>query len=470
MQAAEDFPLLQSSHPDAVVARGEDGVRTVADLLRDVQHMAQQLPATDYVLNFCLDRYRFMVTFAASLLVGKINLLPSTRTPAALQQIQVQYPSVCCVHDGRGLGNLVNPEDRIHIPLCEYTGGVPGGTSAVTDVPQVPGDRIAAYVFTSGSTGLPVAHAKTWRSLVLAARAEACALGLNGGARWSAVGTVPSQHQYGLESLVMLVLQCGVQIWAGHPFYPPDIAAALEAMPSPRMLVTTPVHLRAMLASDVVFPALDRIISATAPLSQEMAAQAEARLQALLQEKYGCTETGMLASRCSARSPKWSLLPGVEIEEKDDVFWASGAHIPEPMALADILKFEDAGHFVLQGRSSDLVNISGKRSSIGHLNHQLLEVEGIEDGCMFVPGSETQLGGLQDTTRVCAIVVAPGLTAAQVLQALRSKVDPAFLPRPIIFVPKLPRNETGKLPNALLLDIYRQHAAGLNRSGTGQEQ
>ena len=40
---------------------------------------------------------------------------------------------------------------------------------------------------------------------------------------------------------------------------------------------------------------------------------------------------------------------------------------------------------------------------------------------------------------------------AELLNDLRSAMDPAFLPRPLRKVCSLPRNETGKLPRAALL-------------------
>jgi acyl-coenzyme A synthetase/AMP-(fatty) acid ligase len=33
------------------------------------------------------------------------------------------------------------------------------------------------------------------------------------------------------------------------------------------------------------------------------------------------------------------------------------------------------------------------------------------------------------------------------MQALRERIDPVFLPRPLLFVDALPRNAAGKLPN-----------------------
>jgi len=44
-----------------------------------------------------------------------------------------------------------------------------------------------------------------------------------------------------------------------------------------------------------------------------------------------------------------------------------------------------------------------------------------------------------------AVVVAPGLSEQQLLAALSERLDPVFLPRPLIKVDALPRNETGKV-------------------------
>ena len=56
-----------------------------------------------------------------------------------------------------------------------------------------------------------------------------------------------------------------------------------------------------------------------------------------------------------------------------------------------------------------------------------------------------------------AFVVAPGHTSESLMEALRRRIDPAFLPRPLSFVDVLPRNATGKVPRQWLNQI----AAGL---------
>jgi len=56
-----------------------------------------------------------------------------------------------------------------------------------------------------------------------------------------------------------------------------------------------------------------------------------------------------------------------------------------------------------------------------------------------------------------AFVVAPGHTPSTLMEALRQRIDPAFLPRPLYLVDVLPRNATGKLPRQPLNRI----AAGI---------
>jgi acyl-coenzyme A synthetase/AMP-(fatty) acid ligase len=64
-------------------------------------------------------------------------------------------------------------------------------------------------------------------------------------------------------------------------------------------------------------------------------------------------------------------------------------------------------------------------------------------------------------TRLSACVVAPSLTAAQISAELRKRIDPVFLPRPLLFAESLPRNSTGKLPRqalqALISELTRDN-------------
>jgi len=470
MPREECFPLLAATDLESEFARGPQSMRSRRDYLRDVWWLADLLPPSRCVLNFCHDRYRFLVGVGASLATNRVCLLPSTRTPDVLRQIRQNYPSTFCLHDGDGFGPLCMDADFLGgsaMELFAYPLDRPPTATGVPQMPQIRADQIAAYVFTSGTTGTPLPHAKTWGSLVASARAEACALAIEA-QPWALVGTVPSQHMYGFESLILLTLQGKATLWRGHPFYPADIDVAVESMLRPRMLVTTPTHLRVLLADGAGRAGVDKILSATALLPADIARQAEKTLGAPLYEIYGATETGQIASRCSLASRHWRLFPGVQIQTRADGCQVHGGHVLQPTPLTDKIEMVDAEHFDLIGRSSDMVNIAGKRSSLAFLNHALLSIAGVADGCMFVPDApptaDHESAVFPDSSRLCAIVAAPQLDAARILRELRKQIDPAFLPRPIIFVTSLPRNATGKIPRGALLELLGQHQLPARKS------
>ena len=400
----------------------------------------------------CADRYHFAVGVAAALLARKICLLPPTRTPEVIRQLTAFAPDVFCLTD----------EDECDIALPKVhlrsraapdglasAGATRAGASAGRwRVPEISAEQIAAYVFTSGSTGVPVPYPKTWGKLVRCVRDGAARLGFVDGRSHAVLATVPPQHMYGFESSVLIALQSGGALCAERPFYPADVCSALDGLPRPRTLISTPVHLRALLASQSHLPPADLIVSATAPLPRELAREAEQRFQAPLLEIYGSTESGQLATRRTAREEEWRLWPGVCLTLEDGRAWARGGHLEQPTPMCDELEPIDAERFLLGGRLADLVNIAGKRSSLSYLTHQLNSIEGVQDGVFFFP--EEPHPSQAGIARVAAAVVAPGLDAAHVTEALRQRIDSVFMPRPLLFVEHLPRNSTGKLPREAL--------------------
>ena len=436
------LPLITHRPPDAVVAwRGSTPVG-VRQFLGEVEYLAGQFPPGRHVLNLCGDRYHFTVALAACIVSGRISLLPSAHTPEMVRQMQRIAPDVFSIAD--------KAESGVGLPGFRYPESMPSA-AACPAIPEIDVAQVVAQVFTSGSTGVPVPHAKRWGSLVRNVQAEAERLGI--GAAHAILGTVPPQHMYGLESTVLMPLQSGAALHAGRPFYPADICAALANLPRPRILVTTPYHLRTLLAETAIPPAADQLLSATAPLSHDLADEAESRFGAPLVEIYGCTETGQLASRRTTAGAEWRTLAGVRLRREGQTVWAEGGHIDRPTGLTDVIELTGTDPvsttFLLHGRHADLVNIAGKRSSLAYLNHQLNAIAGVQDGVFLLPREDSPDG----IGRLAALVVAPGLTPAALTQALRERIDPVFLPRPLLFVEALPRNATGKLPGLLTQDL-----------------
>ncbi|KWI39666.1 beta-hydroxyacyl-ACP dehydratase [Burkholderia cepacia] len=455
-------PLVFHSSPDQTIAWRDGAPVTVRTFVADVARVAAALPAGAHVFNVCRDRYRFAVSLCAALVAGKVSLLPSTHTPEMVRQLASFAPDAFCLHDA--------PDCTIDLPRFAYPDAAPGALAgdAPFAVPQIDAARIMAYVFTSGSTGAPVPHRKTWGFLVGCVRAAADRLGLLDGRAATLIGTVPAQHMYGFESTVLLALIGGLAFSNRQPFYPVDIRDELDAIPQPRVLVTSPIHLRALLAAGHALPRAALVLSATAPLSEKLACEAEAALDAPLVEIYGSTETGQIATRRTSQGAAWELFPDIRLDaraEPDDdsgpTVWVSGGHVEAPVPMGDALELLGDGRFLLHGRKADLVNIAGKRTSLAYLNHQLNAIPQVLDGVFFMPDEAAAAHDdtrLEPVTRLVALVVAPTLTAAGLQRALRERIDPAFMPRPLVFVDALPRNETGKLPRDVLAALVAQHA------------
>jgi len=432
------LPLIEPDRPLRTLAwRGARSV-TQQQFLHDVRSLAARLPDATHALNLCDDRYHFMTAFAAVCLRGQTNLLPPSTAAGVIGEIARAYPGCYA------LGDTAPPALPLKwIAVGDHTRELP----AAQPMPQLRADHVAALVFTSGSTGTPQAHAKTWGTLVQTARLAAQRFAGDGGAAAAnIVATVPPQHMYGLETTVMMALAGGCAAHAGRAFFPADLREALQQVPAPRVLITTPVHLRACLSAALAFPPLQLVISATAPLEPELATAAEAALQAPVHEIYGCTEAGSMATRRTVETSVWQLYAGMHLRRQDGADFVHGRHLAAPVALPDVIEDLGDDRFRLCGRDADMLKLAGKRASLNDLTTRLLRIPGVCDAVVFVP-----LPAAGREARPAALVVAPGISEPQILAALETMIDPVFLPRPLIRLARLPRNAVGKLPRAALL-------------------
>jgi acyl-coenzyme A synthetase/AMP-(fatty) acid ligase len=429
------LPLTDRAPAEVIFHRGARPV-TVGEFLRDVAALAARLPPRGPAVNCCADRYHALLAFAAVLARGQTTLLSAERHAHRLADFARDHGAAYAIAE--------DPPADCPLPVVSPV-VVP--SDAPAPLPTAPAAHIAAIAFTSGSTGLPAAHPKPWGALVAGARAaaERFALRHADGAACAIVATVPPQHMYGFETTLMLPLFSAASGHAGPAFYPSDVADALAALPAPRVLVTTPLHLRAQRGADPP-PSLAAVISATAPLDPQMAEDVEHAWKTRVLEIYGATEAGSIASRRTVEGPDWTPYPGVAFAIGEDGASVAVPGLPAPVPLADLLQAGEDGRFRLLGRRADLVKRAGKRASLAGLNRILSEIDGVEDGVFVAPDDLDH----NPRSRLAAYVVAPGRSAGDILAALRARIEPAFLPRPVVMLEALPRDALGKLKRSAL--------------------
>jgi acyl-coenzyme A synthetase/AMP-(fatty) acid ligase len=432
------LPLLAPADPARPVAYLQGRPVSLAQFCAHVQAIARLLPPAGSMLNLCEDRYRFLAAYAAALSVGHAVLLP----PSRAEQVVAE---VANTHSG---SYRWEDEDVAAVLASDC----PSAFSPTL----IPAERTVMIGCTSGSTGQPKAYPKLWRSMHGSSARNAAAmrraLGVDDATVPAIVATVPPQHMYGMELSILLPLIGGMAVHAGRPLFPADIALALGELPAPRVLVSTPLHLRTLIESSQPFPETALIVSATAPLDRELAAAVEARLGGRLLEMFGSTETCVIACRRTANGDAWRAYEGVELHPREDGTLVTAPWFVEPILLQDIVEVRGGGEFVVRGRSSDMIEVAGKRASLADLTQRLLAVEGVRDAVLFQP----QPDSVATIRRLAALVVAPGCSAKQIRERLAASVDPAFLPRPLKIVEKLPRNELGKLPQDRLMEMLRK--------------
>lgn len=459
---------------------GRTGEISTAEFVSHCQQVAENLPAHCFVLNLCDNPYLFTVAFCAALIRRQTTLLPQNRSPETLRRLAAEYPSSYLLHNNLLPNNLLpnnllpnNPHNQLIAPNGQS--GQAGDLVDLADltqvnlnqwrlqsfsaaeVPKIERDFPAAIAFTSGSTGHPKAINKPWHTLVTSSLMNGACMLPPTGDLLHQLATVPPQHMWGLETGVLIPLFWPVCVADSRPLFPADLAKTLKDLPAPRLLVSTPVHLRALVGSNLPLPQCARILCATAPLTGDLAVASEAATGGDLLEIYGCSEIGSTAFRRTASETLWRLIPGLSFQPQSagEQPQIGGAHLTEVQVLQDRVEISPEG-FTLLGRNEDMVNVGGKRGSLMQITQVLLSMPGIADAVVFMPEDSA--------SRPAALVVAKEepLNAA-VQHHFVQHLDAVFLPRPLLFIDSLPREATGKLHRAKVLELYRAALAQASR-------
>jgi len=402
--------------------------------LTHVLQTSQRLPAKAQAINLCDNRYLFIVAFLAVVVRQQSNLLPANKTSNTIAELLAAFPDSYCLTD--------DDLDFISNKDCALPAGQIKSQVLINTA------RVVATAFTSGSTGQPKRIDKTWRELQHGACLAVERFKLSQ-QPWEIISTVPPQHMYGLETSLFWPLFSSLKINGSRPFFPADICRQVKHCKPSCLLVSTPKHLQACSQTALMWHHLAMILCSTAPLSCNNAESIEKNLCSPLWEIIGSTETLSYASRRTAATQQWQLYATLNLTKTGAGFKLSGGHLQEPITLDDQFEIDADGYFTLQGRSSDLIKVAGKRASLMDLNSILIGLDDVSDA-VFYPTEQERLAALVVSKR----------GKQELLLALKQYIDEVFLPRPLHFVNKLPRNELGKIDKSELKQLIKacEHA------------
>jgi malonyl-CoA/methylmalonyl-CoA synthetase len=344
------------------------------------------------------------------------------------------------------------------------------------------GGDLAAICYTSGTTGRSKGAMLTHRNLA----ANAVTLHRIWGFQPDDVllHALPIFHVHGLFMALHTALLNGSTVLFPARF---DARQVLELLPRATVMMGVPTFYTRLLDTTDLGPAHCRgmrlFVSGSAPLLAETHKAFEARTGQRILERYGMTETGILASNPLQGERKAGTvglpLPDVQIRIADEEGKAlppgatgavevKGANVfpgywrrPERRAedfradgffiTGDVGYFDADGYLVLVGRAKDLIITGG-------YNVYPKEIELVLDA---IPGiGESAVVGLphrdfgEGVTAICTTSGTPP-SEADVIACCKQQLAAFKLPKRVVFVEALPRNAMGKVQKALLRESFR---------------
>lgn len=355
---------------------------------------------------------------------------------------------------------------------------VPGKPAAVADVG---GGDTAAILYTSGTTGKPKGAMITHANLVGSARALGKVWGITAGDRL--LHALPVFHAHGLLTALNAMLVAGGEVLFLPRFEAREVIAAL---PSATIMMGVPTfYARLLKEPDIAAATKDMrvLISGSAPLPLELAAEFRRATGHTLIERYGSTEAAIITAVPPGATDRtgwvgWPL-PGVEVRLlHDDTsrstrgigvletrghnvfagYWQNAAADAQAFAeggwfnTGDIAEIDEHGCIRLLGREKDLIITGG-------LNVYPKEIETVLDA---LPGVETSaVFGVPHPDFGEAVVAAVETKAGEAIDetaliaAARAQLAAYKTPKRVLAIDEIPRNRMGKVDKKVLREAWR---------------
>jgi long-chain acyl-CoA synthetase len=362
---------------------------------------------------------------------------------------------------------VIFPSGRTHIfvlsVLCAWRDGkvlcpLEEGQSSPS-IPELPAN-CAHLKLTSGSTGQPRLIAFTESQLAADARNIVSTMGLR--PEWPNLGVISLAHSYGFSNLILPLLLHGVPLILVDAPLPAMVVAAAQKTKH-LTIAAVPALWKTWHEADSIPSNVRLAISAGAPLPLSLEQEVHARHDLKIHNFYGSSECGGIAydrtetPRTDA-SITGSAMDNVHLQvNQDGCLEVRGESVgisyfpTEPERLtkgcfttSDLVEIRgDIVH--LLGRSSDIINVAGRKISPEAIESALTACPAVN--CCVVFGIPSE-----DATRGDSIVAMVRLNAPTQVEELRQHLLnrlPAWqLPREWYITDELNTNARGKISRA----------------------
>jgi long-chain acyl-CoA synthetase len=509
-EAADDVPdrqaLVESGGRSLTWAALEDEVARLATGLG-----SHGIRAGQRVMIAVGNRIEFVTTYLGVLRAQVVAVPVNPRsTPGELARMVADSGSRMVVADETALdavrAAMAELDPDVARPVVVVTGAAPAdGELALEDlradvvrpVPPLPDpEKLAALLYTSGTSGLPRAAMLTHRALLANIEQVAAVEPPMMHGDDVVLGVLPLFHVYGLNAVLGGVLRHRARLLLVERYEPQAVLDLIDDEACSVVPIAPPVfahwlpdeHLRERLGP------VRLVLSGSAPLEGAVIEEFTAITGIPVHQGYGLTEASpVVTSTLCSREPRagsvGAALPGIELRLVDETwgqvegedpgeiqvrgdnlfsgYWPDGADGPDEegwYGTGDVGFLDTSGDLFLVDRVKELVIVSGFNVYPTEVEEVLREVEGVADAAVI--GVPDELTG----EAVVAYVVASGDGAhaghaAELEHAVRAHAEERLArfkqPSRIEVVEALPLTVTGKVQKGRLRGLERRRVQGL---------
>jgi acyl-CoA synthetase (AMP-forming)/AMP-acid ligase II len=359
------------------------------------------------------------------------------------------------------------------------------------DVPEVEinaQEDVVALPYSSGTTGLAKGVMLTHRNLV----ANLCQFAPFGfvGEEDTVIGVLPFYHIYGLTVILSLSLANGATVVSLPRF---DLLQYLQVLQDYQVTVgnMVPPIMLALAKQPVVenydISHLRVILSAAAPLGKELQEACADRLNCLVVQAWGLTETSpdVTFHPLTPGAIKWGsagicnpnsecrvvdVATGEELEaNQEGEICARGPQIMKgylnnPAATAamldpdgwlhtgDIGYFDEDGYVYIVDRLKELIKYKGMQVAPAELEALLVTHPAVSDAAV-IPAPDEEAGEVPKAFVVLKLAAAA--TAEEIMAYVAGRVAPHKRIRRLEFTDQIPKSASGKILRRLLIERER---------------